>query len=88
MSANSKQQQSKKEKDGRKELLRWVRSTFCSEDSRALLGFLFDQTGVFTDPMDGESDQHFIGRRSIGIQLLGLCNAADPEIYIKTLRGE
>jgi len=81
MSQNNKEQQSK-------ELLRQVRTTFSTEDSRVILGMLFDETGIFTDPLDGESDQHFLGRRSVGIKLLGLCNAADYEIYIKTIRGE
>jgi hypothetical protein len=81
MSHNNKEQLSD-------DILITVRQVFAQEEGRALLGILLDKTGMYTDPEDGESDQHFLGRRSVGIALLGLCNAADPNIYIKTLRGE
>jgi hypothetical protein len=76
---------SKTEKYRIERLNKAVSKIFGSEEGRFFLGWLLDKSGLYLNPVEGQHLERFIGRREMGILVLGLCNTVDPSIYLKTL---
>lgn len=83
----AKRRQAKLEKAEVQQLLNDIKETFGSATGKRVLYHLLTACSIYSDTA---TDLHSIyvekGRRAIGLELLDLVMAADPEIYISILR--
>jgi hypothetical protein len=75
------------QKKARNELLDRARKALVNEDTRYLLRWLMDQTGMFdlSYRVDGGTEYNE-GRRSIGLELVALLNQIDPYEFVRLMK--
>lgn len=81
------QDMSRSERRAKKELMDRARRALGNEDTRYLMRWVLEQTGMFKPAFTGNSTTFFNeGRREVGLEIVGLLNEIDPYEFVRLMK--